>query len=438
MKKLNLRVKTVFVASLLLTASVPVSLHAQARMVINDNAYVVLNGGTAVTPVYVVADNANANALTTTGAGGNWVSENEYNRLRWRIGTATGDYRVPFTTSLVHPLYNPAGNNIKIPYRLSVTGAGAGAGFVDFSTYPTTSHLNTTYPVGVTNMLDAQTGTMDASPWAIDRFWIINAQGYTTRPSGSMDFGYAGAEKMGSNDVELQTGIMVAQRYNPSNQWVIAGGSDNGSNAVSGVSVTSANFVKDWTLVVDINPLPVQLKYFSAQCDNNAVLLQWATASEQNSDFFVVEKSVDGWEWNSVQQVQAAGFSSTTQTYTVRDYNPNSELAYYRLRQVDFDGQQEVFSMQSVPACGDIQASVSLLQQGNGYYQMNIYSDEVQTVEFNLLDMSGKQAAVTRTIELVQGSNVFLFDDSQLAQAMYILQLRGKSIQFSDKLIIQK
>jgi hypothetical protein len=412
---------------------------AQARIVVNNNAYVVLSGGSSATPVYVVLDNPNANALTTAGAGGNWISENEYNRLRWRIGTSTGDYRVPFTTSIVHPLYHPAGSNHKIPYRLNVTSAGTGAGFVDFSTYPTTNHLNTTYPSLVTNMLDAETGTLDASAWAIDRFWVVSAQGYTLRPSGTMDFGYNPAEKMGSNDVELQTGIMVAQRYNnPTSRWIVSGGVDNAASSVTGVTVPASEFMKDWTLVVDINPLPVQLIYFNAQCDENAVLLQWATATEQNSNYFVVEKSTNGWEWNAIQQIAAAGISSTTQTYTVRDYNPSNSMAYYRLRQMDFDGQEELFTMQSVPACGDLQPSISLLQQGNGQYQLNIYTDEAQQVEFNLLDMSGKQATANRTIDLVQGGNVFLFDDSQLAQAMYILQLRGKSVQFSDKLIIQK
>jgi hypothetical protein len=412
---------------------------AQARMVINNNAYVVLNGGTSTTPVYVVLGNSNANALTTAGSGGNLISENEYNRLRWYVGTSSGDYRVPFTTSITHPQYNPVGSNIKVPYRLNITGAGTGSGFIDFSTYPTSNHLNTAYPSLVTNMLDAETGTLDASPWAIDRFWVINAQAYTARPSGVMDFGYSSAEKMGSNDVELQTGLMIAQRYNsPTNRWIVSGGADNGSNSVTGVTVPSSEFLKDWTLVIDINPLPVQLIYFNAQCDQNSVLLQWATASEQNAHYFIVEKSIDGWNWNMVQQIPCAGFSSITQHYSIRDYNPSNVVAYYRLKQVDFDGKQETFSLQSVPSCGELEPSVFLLQQGNGYYQLNIYTEEAQTVEFKLLDMSGKEATMTRSIDLVQGSNVFLFDDSQLAQAMYILQLHGKSVQFSDKLIIQK
>jgi hypothetical protein len=244
---------------------------------------------------------------------------------------------------------------------------------------------------------------------------------------------------MGSNHAELQTGIMVAQRYNnPTSRWIVSGGADNATSSVAGVTVSASEFMKDWTLVVDINPLPVQLIYFNAQCDEDAVLLQWATATEQNSNYFIVEKSTNGWDWNAIQQIQAAGFSSTTQTYAVRDYNPSNSVAYYRLRQTDFDGQEETFTIQSLPACGDLQPSISLLQQGNGFYQLNISTKEAQTVEFQLLDMSGKQATMTRSIDLVQGSNVFLFDDSHLAQAMYILQLRGKSVQFSDKLIIQK
>lgn len=55
---------------------------SQARIVLNDDVYVVLNGGDVTTPIYTVIDNANTNALATAGTGGNLVSENEYNKLR--------------------------------------------------------------------------------------------------------------------------------------------------------------------------------------------------------------------------------------------------------------------------------------------------------------------------------------------------------------------
>ena len=63
----------------------------------------------------------------------------------------------------------------------------------------------------------------------------------------------------------------------------------------------------------------------------------WITASEQNNDFFVVEKSLDGFNWNQIGKVVGKGNSSEETDYAFRDHTP-SATAYYRLAQTDFDG----------------------------------------------------------------------------------------------------
>ncbi|HNI53666.1 MAG TPA: hypothetical protein PK511_04030, partial [Chitinophagales bacterium] len=111
---------------------------AQSRLTMNDNPYIVMNGS-----VQMVIDNNNANAITTTGSGGNIISESETNIISWHINTATGSYIVPFTTS----------DGVKIPLTVQITSTGAGAGVIDFSTYGGLTWNNDTYKPGeVTNM----------------------------------------------------------------------------------------------------------------------------------------------------------------------------------------------------------------------------------------------------------------------------------------------
>ena len=68
---------------------------------------------------------------------------------------------------------------------MQITSAGAGAGVIDFSTYGGLTWNNDTYKPGeVTNMTNM--GVTNNSTEIIDRFWIIDAHGYTTKPSGNI------------------------------------------------------------------------------------------------------------------------------------------------------------------------------------------------------------------------------------------------------------
>ena len=75
---------------------------AQPRLILNNNIYMVLKNN-----IELVINNSAANAITTLGTGGNIISESEFNRVKWNIGTATGIYTVPFTKSLtIHYKYH--------------------------------------------------------------------------------------------------------------------------------------------------------------------------------------------------------------------------------------------------------------------------------------------------------------------------------------------
>lgn len=88
------------------------------------------------------------------------------------------------------------------------------------------------------------------------------------------------------------------------------------------------------------SPLPIELIDFSVREDKGDALLIWSTASELNNDKFLLLKTVDGIEYETVGIVSGAGNSSTVLNYSFRDRNPEKGLSYYKLRQVDFDGTE--------------------------------------------------------------------------------------------------
>lgn len=91
--------------------------------------------------------------------------------------------------------------------------------------------------------------------------------------------------------------------------------------------------------------LPVALTSFSAVEADHQILLQWTTATELNNDYFLVERSPDGLFFKKIGSVPGAGNSQTKQQYYFRDQTPLAIPAYYRLRQIDFDGAATVHSI---------------------------------------------------------------------------------------------
>ncbi|MCK5370251.1 MAG: hypothetical protein KAQ62_16935, partial [Cyclobacteriaceae bacterium] len=70
-------------------------------------------------------------------------------------------------------------------------------------------------------------------------------------------------------------------------------------------------------------PLPIELLYFSAeQGEDSKVNIEWATASETDNDYFIVERSVNGMDWEELFQVSGAGNSNIVLNYSTWDNNP--------------------------------------------------------------------------------------------------------------------
>lgn len=86
--------------------------------------------------------------------------------------------------------------------------------------------------------------------------------------------------------------------------------------------------------------LPVELIDFTMRFENNKTVLNWKTASETNSDYFLVEKSTDGIHFTSLDKVTAAGNSSSMRSYMSIDEETSFGTIYYRIKQYDFDGTE--------------------------------------------------------------------------------------------------
>ena len=85
--------------------------------------------------------------------------------------------------------------------------------------------------------------------------------------------------------------------------------------------------------------LPIELLYFNGVVCETGNKLYWSTASEDNNDYFNIEKTRDGKIWNSISNMKGAGNSSTQLYYSFVDEDVENIINYYRLKQTDYDGK---------------------------------------------------------------------------------------------------
>jgi hypothetical protein len=94
--------------------------------------------------------------------------------------------------------------------------------------------------------------------------------------------------------------------------------------------------------------LPVTILKFSAQPENEKVILTWKTSSEIDNDYFIIERSKDGLQFEAIGTIDGHGTTHEPIDYKYTDATPLPCRSYYRLKQVDYDGESESFNIVSV------------------------------------------------------------------------------------------
>src|SRR5690554_1386976 len=186
---------------------------------------------------------------------------------------------------------------------------------------------------------------------------------------------------------------------------------------------------EDYRLII-LSPLPVTLTGFYVSCDK-AASLKWTTASEQNSDKFIIEKSLDGIDWEYVAEHKAAGNSNAVLNYYQVDRNPWNGVYYYRLRQIDYDGMEQVYGPISV-SCDENENSISVYPNPNeGVFSVRINSSqEINNAALVLVDMTGKVVS-SQVIQIPKGvSQISIKESAYLNTGTYMLKMLNEGVYF--------
>jgi hypothetical protein len=159
------------------------------------------------------------------------------------------------------------------------------------------------------------------------------------------------------------------------------------------------------------SPLPIELIRFEADCNDGKVNLNWATATETNNDFFTLYKSPDAKTWVEISRVAGAGNSNAVTNYSATDDNYQGNIAYYRLKQTDFDGKFVWFNV-SVANCTKADESIVSINPNPFISFITVTIDDATQINnyelriYNYLGSEVLKTSVTKQTTTLEGLNL--------------------------------
>lgn len=163
--------------------------------------------------------------------------------------------------------------------------------------------------------------------------------------------------------------------------------------------------------------LPIELIQFEIENLENKIAINWSTTSEKNTDYFLVERSEDGMNWEKIAQEKGAENSSMMRYYEKSDNAPLSGVSYYRLKTVDKDS---TFIYSEIRSIERIKKEPYLMLFPNPSKDIVNIEYDSYTVTYEIYDVNGKKMK-PHIIEGLQ--NKISLDFSNLEKGMYFINI---------------
>lgn len=274
----------------------------------------------------------------------------------------------------------------------------------------------------ITTDIAGITGT-NVSRW--QRIWYFDVTNTGTSIAANISFDMSDGGMTGVN-LGITANYILVYRAGQTGPWTEIAT----ANAIAGDQIVFTNqsitldgyytlATKDYT----VSPLPVELVAFDASLAERKVLLSWQTASEFNSSHFDVQRSDDGQNWSTIGTVAANGSSQVTIDYSLVDPAPLTGVSYYRLKQVDLNGDFHLSDTRSInnsPKVNQVKVYPNPADNGS----VTILSDEPisSLLVYNAL---GKVVFDAK----IDSEDTYLLDTQSFESGMYWINLNGEQYQ---------
>jgi hypothetical protein len=197
----------------------------------------------------------------------------------------------------------------------------------------------------------------------------------------------------------------------------------------------SANYVARW----EEAPLPIEWIAFEATAwEKRSALLTWRTASETQNAHFLVQHSTDGRAFQDLAKISGKGDSQVENHYEYLHENHSHGTNYYRLKQVDFDGQYEYSKIISVEIPNDKPHLTITPNPNPGQFTLHLQNPEAAPTTARLLDSWGRVVWVFSTEEGLPELQLLAEPEAPLTDGIYTLVVFAGQHQIMERVVVQR
>ncbi|MBL7888337.1 MAG: T9SS type A sorting domain-containing protein [Bacteroidia bacterium] len=353
-----------------------------------------------------------ANTATTSVSTGNTTSFVQGNLRRSLLSTGSYDFPVGHAT----PGYQRA--NVNFTAATSI-----GNLLARFDTWPSTPPIQGGTDCGATFNQQAEN----------NGYWTITANANPTTGTYNMTLYPLNA----TNTAGMSGWTIMKDPLISSNTWSLNGTCVVTSTATQ-VMRNGMNGFSVYGAAQSLTPLPIELISFTGKNLGKRNLLEWTTATEHNNDFFTLERSKDGYNFETLSVIDGAGSSSSTINYNKYDESPFFGLTYYRLKQTDFNGDyshSEILAIEN--SLDDIELSNVHPNPTSNDINFDFYSPIAGTIKVQVLDYTGR-VVIEENMVISNGKTRLNAKMGELAKGIYSLKVTFDQTGYSSVNMIIK
>lgn len=341
----------------------------------------------------------------------------------------------PFNFSRKIINYNANGNtftptNVTVHNQSTLTGGGGTFTNNGFEYYQSTNGTNTIRVSNRMHSIEAP-GSYPVNGGVIVRVYYSTSQHTTTTstawPGGSPPISTSWFKYSGHTAQSVVNDMTPTQLNNAVPITPTGSGTESG---ISYVEFTVTEFSTFVFVAKTGSLLPVELLSFTTSCHKQKVTLDWSTASEINNDFYTIDRSSDGKNWDMIGKINGMGNSNRNQYYSLTDETPLNGKSYYRLSQTDFDSKVTYFKTISTSCGNDAEFNITPNPSASGTFMISGPEQNSQVVITNAL---GKIVFKTK---LNEGETQI--DLSNHTSGFYIVSVSSGQVITSKKIVISK